>query len=225
MLDGQRKSVQPMAVRLDEPNDQSLQHFLANTPWDPVPVRRRLALRMHKVIGPSAWVVDDTGFVKDGRMSPCVARQYTGTAGKITNCQVATTLHMATDVESCPVNWRLFMPEAWDPSSPKAGVDVDKRRAAAGIPDDEHHRPKWQLALECVDETLSWGPPPPTPRTEGPPRGPPVGGQITSQTCGTSGKWAGWHHHVTLVAAPPATPNSPSTTPETADDHDGALLG
>jgi len=161
MLDGQRKSVQPMAVRLDEPNDQSLQHFLANTPWDPVPVRRRLALRMHKVIGPSAWVVDDTGFVKDGRMSPCVARQYTGTAGKITNCQVATTLHMATDVESCPVNWRLFMPEAWDPSSPKAGVDVDKRRAAAGIPDDEHHRPKWQLALECVDETLSWGVPAP----------------------------------------------------------------
>jgi SRSO17 transposase len=112
---------------------------------------------MHGVIGPSAWVVDDTGFVKDGRMSPCVARQYTGTAGKITNCQVATTLHLATDAESCPVNWRLFMPESWDPSSDKASVDVHQRRAAAAIPDEEHHRPKWALALECVDEALSWG--------------------------------------------------------------------
>jgi SRSO17 transposase len=161
MLDGRRKSVQPMAERLDEANEQSLQHFLANTPWDPVPVRQQLARRMHKVIDPSAWVFDDTGFVKDGRMSPCVARQYTGTAGKITNCQVATTLHLATDQESCPINWRLFIPESWDPASSKASADVAQRRAAAGIPNDEHHRPKWQLALECVDEALSWGLPPP----------------------------------------------------------------
>jgi SRSO17 transposase len=161
MVDGRRKSVQPMAARLDEPNEQSLQHFLANTPWDPAPVRRLLARRMDKVIKPSAWVVDDTGFVKDGRMSPCVARQYTGTAGKITNCQVATTLHLATDQESCPINWRLFMPESWDPSSDKASPDVHQRRAAAAIPADEHHRPKWQLALECVDEALSWGVPAP----------------------------------------------------------------
>lgn len=161
MLDGRRKSVEPMAARLDEPNDQSLQHFLANTPWDPVPVRRRLAVRMDKVIGPSAWVIDDTGFVKDGRMSPCVARQYTGTVGKVTNCQVATTLHLATDLESCPVNWRLFMPESWDPSSPRASPDVHRRRTAAAIPAGEGHRPKWQLGLECVDEALSWGLPAP----------------------------------------------------------------
>lgn len=161
LLDGRRKSVQPMAARLDEPNDQSLQHFLANTPWDPVPVRRALARRMHKVIEPSAWVVDDTGFPKDGRASPCVARQYTGTLGKVTNCQVATTLHLATDAASCPINWRLFMPESWDPQSDKASADVVKRRQAAGIPDGEHHRPKWQLALECVDEALGWAVPAP----------------------------------------------------------------
>ena len=65
MLDGRRKSVQPMAQRLDEPNEQSLHHFVANTPWDPVPVRRQLARRMQQVIDPSAWVFDDTGFVKD----------------------------------------------------------------------------------------------------------------------------------------------------------------
>ena len=70
---------------------------------------------MHQAIGPAAWVIDDTGFVKDGRLSPCVARQYTGTAGKITNCQVATTLRLASDQASVPIDWRLFMSESWDP--------------------------------------------------------------------------------------------------------------
>src|SRR5262245_64152146 len=69
---------------------------------------------------PVGVVFDDTGFVKDGRMSPCVARQYTGTVGKVTNCQVATTLHLATDEASGPINWRLFMPESWDPASGRA---------------------------------------------------------------------------------------------------------
>ena len=161
LLDGRRKSVEPMAARLDERNDQSLQHFLANTPWDPVPVRAQLARRMQEVIDPSGWVFDDTGFVKDGRMSPCVGRQYTGTAVKITNCQVATTLHLATDEASCPINWRLFMPESWDPGSERASPDVEQRRAAAAIPAGEHHRPKWRLALACVDEALSWGLPAP----------------------------------------------------------------
>lgn len=161
MLDGRRKSVEPMAARLGEANDQSLGHFLANTPWDPVPVRARLARRMHQAIDPAGWVLDDTGFRKDGRMSPGVARQYTGTAGKITNCQVATTLHLASDQASCPIGWRLFLPESWDPDSEQAGPDVQARRAAAGIPADEHHRPKWQLGLECVDEVLSWRVPAP----------------------------------------------------------------
>jgi SRSO17 transposase len=159
--DGRRKSVEPMAARLGEANDQSLGHFLANTPWDPVPVRARLARKMHKAIDPAGWVADDSGFTKDGRMSPCVARQYTGTAGKITDCQVATTLHLVSDQASCPIDWRLFMPESWDLDSDRAGPDARQRRAAAGIPDDEHHRPKWQLALECVDEVLSWGLPAP----------------------------------------------------------------
>jgi SRSO17 transposase len=161
MLDGRRKSVEPMAARLGEANDQSLGHFLANTPWDPVPVRARLARKMAKAIDPAGWVIDDSGFRKDGRLSPCVARQYTGTAGKITNCQVATTLHLASDQASCPIDWRLFVPESWDPDSEKASPDVHERRTSAGIPDDEHHRPKWQLALECVDEALSWRVPAP----------------------------------------------------------------
>lgn len=158
---GRRKSVQPMAARLGETNEQSLQHFLANAPWDPVPVRRALAAKMCPVIDPDGWVVDDTSFPKDGKASPCVAHQYCGALGKQANCQVATTVHLACDSASCPVNWRLFVPEAWDPACAKATTDVRARRSAAGIPDDVVHHPKWELALEAVDEMLGWGVPAP----------------------------------------------------------------
>ncbi len=158
---GRRKSVQPMAARLGEANEQSLQHFLAAAPWDPVPVRARLAHRMGPVIDPAGWVVDDTSFPKDGKASPGVVNQYCGALGKNANCQVATTVHLASDSASCPINWRLFIPEAWDPACPKASADVGERRAAAGIPGDQVHRPKWQLALEAIDEMLGWGVPVP----------------------------------------------------------------
>src|SRR4051794_33471377 len=91
MSDGKRKSIQPMASQLPEVHEQALNHFVTASPWDPVPVRRRLAHRMAGVIGPQAWVLDDTGYLKYGDASPCVARQYTGTAGKVTNCQVGVS--------------------------------------------------------------------------------------------------------------------------------------
>ncbi|GAA3289157.1 hypothetical protein GCM10020295_00340 [Streptomyces cinereospinus] len=83
-------------------------------------MRARLAWRMQQVIKPTALIIDDTGFLKDGDASACVARQYTGTAGKVTNCQAGVSLHMASDGASVAVDWRLFMPESWDPASPKA---------------------------------------------------------------------------------------------------------
>src|SRR3954468_23422557 len=82
MIDGRRKSIQPMAARLDGVHEQALNHFVTNSPWDVVPVRRRVAQRVDAAIGPAAWAVDDTGLLKDGTASPGVARQYTGTAGK-----------------------------------------------------------------------------------------------------------------------------------------------
>jgi SRSO17 transposase len=156
-----------VAGRPDEANDQSLQHFLSNSPRDPTPVRRQSARRMRNVIRPTAWVIDDTGFVKDGRTSPRVARQYTGTAGKVTNCQVATTPHLTTDQESRPIDRRPSMPESRDPTTGRAAPDTDRRRRAAGIPEHEHHRPKWTPAPERVDETLSRGTPaPPVPAAD-----------------------------------------------------------
>src|SRR3954469_24087924 len=110
MLDGRRKSIQPMAARLRGVHEQALNHFVTNSPWDVAPVRARVARLIGDAIAPAAFAVDDTGLLKCGTASPCVARQYTGTAGKVTNCQVAVSVSMVTDTASCPVDWRLFVP-------------------------------------------------------------------------------------------------------------------
>jgi SRSO17 transposase len=78
LLEGRRKSIQPMAARLPDGDEQGLQQFITDSPWKDAPVRRRLAVRMTGEIAPAGWVVDDTGLPKDGRMSPGVAHQYCG---------------------------------------------------------------------------------------------------------------------------------------------------
>ena len=161
MIDGRRKSIQPMAARLGSVHEQALNHFVTNSPWDVEPVRARVAELVDEAVSPQAWAIDDTGLPKCGSASPCVARQYTGTAGKVTNCQVAVSVSMVTDTASCPVDWRLFVPESWDPASPKASADVAQRRRKAGLGDDIVHREKWRLALDMIDELIGWGRRPP----------------------------------------------------------------
>ncbi|MEU1315649.1 IS701 family transposase [Streptomyces tibetensis] len=158
LTDGRRKSIEPMAARLGEDgNRQALANFITTSPWDAAHIRAQLTWRMEAVTRPKALVFDDTGFLKDGSASACVSRQYTGTAGKVTNCQVGVSLHLASDHSSAAVNWRLFLPEAWDPASPKADPGKVARRGACGIPPDVGHVEKWQLALDMADETRSWG--------------------------------------------------------------------
>ena len=113
MLDGRRKSMQPMAARLGV-DHQQLQQFLTSSTWDVAGVRRRLATAAVDLVEPRVWVVDDTGFAKDGTASACVARQYSGTLGKVANCQIAVSVHAATDAASAVLDWRLFVPESWD---------------------------------------------------------------------------------------------------------------
>jgi SRSO17 transposase len=162
MLDGRRKSIQPMAARLGGAvHEQALNHFVTNSPWPVEPVRSRIAELVDEAVQPVAWAIDDTGLLKCGTASPCVARQYTGTAGKVTNCQIAVSVSMVTDTASCPVDWRLFLPEPWDPASPKARPDVQQRRRKAGIAENIVHREKWRLALDMVDELIGWGRQPP----------------------------------------------------------------
>jgi SRSO17 transposase len=156
LLDGKRKSIQPMAARLargDPETDayaleQALQQFVNQSPWGPIPVRRRLAERMTAAIQPAAWVIDDTGFPKFGRHSVGVAPQYCGALGKVANCQVGVSIHAVTDAASCPIDWRLFLPPEWD--------DDLARRRTAHVPAGERHRPKWQLALDMLDELGDW---------------------------------------------------------------------
>lgn len=107
MLDGRRKSVQPMAERLPDGNMQALQQFVNQSPWDWLPVRQRIAERLSEVITPEVWVIDDVSFPKCGKASVGVARQYCGAVGKRANCQVAVSVHAATDTASCPMNWEL----------------------------------------------------------------------------------------------------------------------
>jgi SRSO17 transposase len=162
LLDGRRKSMQPMAARLGV-DHQGLQQFLTSSTWDVAAVRARLAREAVDVVQPVAWVVDDTGFPKNGTGSPGVARQYSGTLGKVANCQIGVSVHAVSDTASCPLDWRLFLPQSWDDSAidDDAVARVRARRYRCAIPDSERHRPKWQLALEMLDELADWALHPP----------------------------------------------------------------
>lgn len=154
LTDGQRKSMQPMASRLGV-DHQQLQQFITSSTWNHELVRRNLATWAAQVIGPQAYVADDSGFPKCGKASPCVAHQYCGALGKQANCQVGVSVHMVTDTASLAANWRLFCPESWDDATindPVTAEMVRIRRARAGMPDQVRHREKWRLVLDMLDQ-------------------------------------------------------------------------
>jgi SRSO17 transposase len=160
LLPGERKSVEPMAARVDPSRvgaaHQSLHHFVAKAAWDDAALLaavRAYALPALQERGPvRAWIVDDTGLPKKGRLSVGVARQYCGQLGKRENCQVAVTLSVAGEHASLPVAYRLYLPEAWaaDPA----------RRAEAGIPEEVAFRTKPAIALDQIGQALADGVPP-----------------------------------------------------------------
>ena len=83
-----------------------------------------------------------------------MARQYTGTAGKVANCQIAVSVHAVTDSASAALNWRLFLPESWDDALTEDEEEAERiaQRRHCAIPEQVYHRPKWQLALDMLDE-------------------------------------------------------------------------
>ena len=109
--DGRRKSLQPTLFRLGEDGAryESMQQFLADSPWDPALLVRACAERVASVIGVEAWVLDDTGFPKDGKRSPGVKRQYSGTLGKIGNCQIGVSVHAVGSHGTVPLGWALYL--------------------------------------------------------------------------------------------------------------------
>src|SRR3954447_20595973 len=157
LLDGARKSVEPMAARLEpervQAKHQSLHHFVAQAGWSDTAlleaVRRYVVPKIERHGPITAWIVDDTGIPKKGRHSVGVARQYCGQTGKRDNCQVAVTLSLANEHASLPVAWRLYLPEAW------AG-DAE-RRIKAGVPLDITFQTKPRIALEQIRAACAAG--------------------------------------------------------------------
>lgn len=150
LLNGERKSIEPMATQQPDGNVQAMQQFIGQSPWEWAPVWERLARRMTAELeAEPAWVIDDTGFPKQGTHSVGVERQYSGTLGKTGNCQVAVSVHQVGEQGNMPLGWRLYLPESW-------ANDAERRREA-GIPEEVVFRKKWELALEIMDQVRAWG--------------------------------------------------------------------
>lgn len=126
--------------------EQCLQQFINQSTWEWEVVRRDLAHRLVEPLQPQALIVKEVVFPKNGDHSVGVARQFAQSVGRMLNCQLGIVVFLAGPAGSCPVNWRLLLPPAWDSDH--------GRRTRAHLPDHEHHGPKWQQVVEVVDETV-----------------------------------------------------------------------
>ena len=154
-----RKSVEPMAARLDpmraSAKHQALHHFVAKAEWSDDQMLRRVAqwvVPKMDFAGGGWWIIDDTGFPKKGKHSVGVARQYCGVLGKQDNCQVAVSVTLASDSGSLPVAWRLYLPEVW--------AEDWARREKAHVPESIRFETKSSIALSQIRTLLAEGAPP-----------------------------------------------------------------
>jgi len=157
--DAERKSAEPIAARSCADPDQTnnvhskLLYFLGRSAWDDRAVRleaARYAIEAVQKREPiTTWIIDDTGFLKQGTHSVGVQRQYTGSAGKITNCQLGVSLAVATGSEQIPLDCELYLPTAW--------TDDPRRRREARIPDSVTFKTKTTLALEMIERAARNG--------------------------------------------------------------------
>jgi SRSO17 transposase len=135
---------------------ESLHHFVAQSPWSDVELLRQVrgyVLPAMQQRGPvTAWIVDETSFVKKGTHSVGVIRQYCGRVGTKENCQVAVSLSVATATGSLPIAWRLYLPEEW--------ANEAERRREAGIPEQVQFQTKPQIALAQIRQAVEDGVPP-----------------------------------------------------------------
>jgi len=149
LLDGERKSIEPLAARIPGADVQALRQFVGQSPWEVEQVQRRLAHKMVDLISDAqVWILDETAFPKAGEHSVGVARQYCGTLGKVANCQVAVSLHWSSEAASCPLSWRLYLPQKW--------FEDAARAQEVKLPPGTVHQSKTELALELIDQALAW---------------------------------------------------------------------
>ena len=155
--DCERKSVEPIAARACpdlagvDAMHQRLLHFVSNSAWCDAGVRRvaaRYALTAVVAREPfESWIIDDTGFLKQGKHSVAVQRQYTGSAGKVTNCQIGVSLSLASRTAHLPIDFELYVPKSW--------TEDRARREEARIPATLVFQTKLQLALNMIRRALA----------------------------------------------------------------------
>jgi SRSO17 transposase len=147
------KNCDTLAQVVPGTSEQRLQEFLTNMQWDEEDLNRQRVQKMsaEATLGEGVLVLDDTGFPKQGKASVGVARQYSGTLGKVGNCQVAVTCCYTDAQASWPVAVRLYLPKAW--------VEAPERRAKARVPDEVTFQTKLEIALMLLDQARAWGVP------------------------------------------------------------------
>jgi SRSO17 transposase len=158
LTDLAHKNCDTIAAAVAETSTERLQHLLTDAVWDPQALdQQRVRALVAQSPPQGILVLDDTGLPKQGRGSVGVARQYSGTLGKVANCQVVVTTHyVADEPTSCaPVHWpltaQLYLPEVWATDS--------ARRTKVRVPSEVSFQTKPALALALVDQARAWGVP------------------------------------------------------------------
>jgi SRSO17 transposase len=159
LSEAERKSIEPIAARATGSpqhagsEHQRLHHFVANASWSDCDVRDAAAQyalaamqEQEPVVG---WIIDDTGFLKQGKHSVGVQRQYTGSAGKTANCQIGVSLTVATRTMQLPIDFELFLPASW--------MTDAERRKEAKIPEEVTFKTKIDLALAMIERAARRG--------------------------------------------------------------------
>jgi SRSO17 transposase len=149
LLDGERKSIEPLASRIPGADVQALRQFVGQSPWAVEAVQRQLARKIVDLLSdPEVWILDETSFPKAGEHSVGVARQYCGALGKVANCQVAVTLHWSSAQAGCPLGWRLYLPQGW--------IEDAARAREVKLSEGLVYRSQAEWALQLIDQMLSW---------------------------------------------------------------------
>ena len=158
LTDLERKNCDTIAAAVAGTSTERLQHLLTDATWEPQALdQQRVTALVAQSPPHGLLLLDDTGLPKQGRSSVGVARQYSGTLGKVANCQVVVSAHYVADepTSSAPVHWpltaRLYLPEAWAADS--------ARCAKVRVPTDVPFQTKPELALALVDQARTWGVP------------------------------------------------------------------
>lgn len=149
LMPGHRKSIEPMAERL-RVDSQKLQQFISDSPWQERHVWQAIRREVIPIVEPlQAWVVDETGWLKQGNDSVGVSHQYCGAVGKQAQCQIAVELVVSDGEVAAPVGGKLYLPESWARDLP--------RREKVGVPQRVIFQTKPQMAGDLIEEALADG--------------------------------------------------------------------